>query len=62
MPCGCEGHADNEHLCRYPTVIEDLRAYFAPAPPLAERDAYFAWSRSQAAAAQRLWERVQPKK
>lgn len=20
MPCGCEGHADNEGLCRYPML------------------------------------------
>lgn len=22
MPCGCEGHFDNEHLCRYPALEE----------------------------------------
>lgn len=20
MPCGCEGHADNEYLCKYPAL------------------------------------------
>lgn len=20
MPCGCEGHFDNEHLCQYPEL------------------------------------------
>lgn len=20
MPCGCEGHADNAHLCQYPAL------------------------------------------
>lgn len=20
MPCGCEGHFDNEHLCQYPRL------------------------------------------
>lgn len=26
MPCGCEGHADNEHLCRYPGLESALAA------------------------------------
>lgn len=23
MPCGCAGHADNSHLCRYPALEEE---------------------------------------
>ena len=25
MPCGCEGHFDNEHLCRYPALEEKVK-------------------------------------
>jgi hypothetical protein len=24
MPCGCEGHADNEGLCRFPALEQEV--------------------------------------
>lgn len=27
MPCGCEGHADNAHLCRYPALVQEADNY-----------------------------------
>jgi len=27
MPCGCEGHADNEGLCRYPALEQEANNY-----------------------------------
>ena len=26
MPCGCEGHADNEHLCQFPALKQKADA------------------------------------
>lgn len=37
MPCGCEGHADNERLCRYPALEKQLAAVKARAEQ-AERE------------------------